>query len=406
MNRRLGRVAGCLAVTVALLVGPAIAPATAGPRHSDRAADRPADRATASSQLPALLRSGVQDLHDLGVVGVQGLARQGDHTAEARAGVGDLATGAPVPRNGYFRMGSNTKTFAAVIALQLVGEGRLSLDDSVQRWLPGLVTGNGNDGRRITVRQLLQHTSGLPNYTEDLTIFSSAHEYRARRFDHYEPAELVALAVRHQPLFAPGTHWSYSNTNYILVGMIIEKVTGRSWAVELRDRILRPLDLRQTYSPGDRPDLPRPYAKAYHQFAPGEPLVDTTLFNTTAAYAAGDLVTAPADLGRFWQALQRGRLLRPAQLAEMRRTVLAETFQDYVPGGRYGLGVMWIPNRCGGYWSHGGDVLGTSTGNGVTGDGDRVVVLSQTTQLADEQAAITVIQRANRLVEDVLCVDR
>ena len=124
------------------------------------------------------------------------------------------------------------------------------------------------------------------------------------------------------------------------------------------------------------------------------------------AYAAGDLVTTPSDLVRFWQALQQGRLLAPAQLAEMQRTVLAETFQKYLPGARYGLGVMWRPNECGGYWSHDGDVPGTSNVNGVTTDGSRVVVLALSTQLAAEEPAMAVIRRSEKLVADTLCAGR
>ncbi|BCB88331.1 hypothetical protein Psuf_056440 [Phytohabitans suffuscus] len=106
---------------------------------------------------------------------------------------------------------------------------------------------------------------------------------------------------------------------------------------------------------------------------------------------------------RFWQALQSGRLLRPAQLAEMHRTVLAVTFQDVFPGTRYGLGIMWTPTSCGGYWSHGGDVPGTSTVNGVTSDGSRAVVLAVSTRLAGEEEALAVYRRADGAVADILC---
>lgn len=365
----------------------------------------------AGSALPAAaavttggrLQVAVDDLHELGITGVQGLTRVDGVTTRARAGVGDLDRGTPVPLGGYFRMGSNTKTFLAVVALQLVGEGRLSLDDTVDHWLPGVVAGHGNDGRRITVRQLLQHTSGLYNYTNDLTALGSYDGYLAHRFDHYEAADLVALAMRHEPEFAPGTHWDYSNTNYIVAGMIVEKVTGRPWAVEMRDRILRPLGLTRTSAPGDRPGVPVPHAKGYQQWAPDGELTDTTLLNPTAAGAAGSLISTPADLARFWQALQQGRLLKPRQMTQMHTTVLAETFQDFIPGGRYGLGIMFIPNRCGGYWGHGGDVPGTSTANGVSTDGRRVGVVSLTTQLADETAELTVQRRAFRLMDDVVC---
>lgn len=120
-------------------------------------------------------------------------------------------------------------------------------------------------------------------------------------------------------------------------------------------------------------------------------------------WAAGDLVTKPSDLVRFWQGLQGGRLLAPPQMAEMHRTVLAETFQDIWPGSRYGLGVMWMPTSCGGYWSHGGDVPGTSTVNGVTGDGRQAVVLAITTRLAGDDEALAVYARADRTVAQILC---
>ncbi|MGK5682137.1 serine hydrolase domain-containing protein [Actinoplanes sp. URMC 104] len=352
---------------------------------------------------PAPLHQAVTDLHRAGVVGVQGFARVDGRTTQARAGWGDLGRKTPVPRDSYFRMGSNTKTFTAVVALQLVGEGRLALDDTVESRLPGVVRGNGNDGRRITVRMLLQHTSGLHDATGELPVLKSYESYLAHRFDHYETADLVATAMRHEPDFAPGTSWDYSNTNYLLAGMVIERVTGRPWAAEVRDRILRPLGLRHTFAPGDRASLPRPHAKGYHQWAPGGPLTDTTVFNATAAGPAGSLVTTPSDLARFWQGLQQGRLLRPAQLAQMRDTVVAESWQEDRPGARYGLGIEFFPNRCGGYWSHGGGVLGTNTVNAVSADGGRVLVLAMTTQLRDPQPARAVEQRASHLIDDVIC---
>jgi D-alanyl-D-alanine carboxypeptidase len=351
------------------------------------------------------LQAAVAELHGLGVTGVQGAVADGHRYRAARAGVADLTTGAPVPNDGYFRMGSNTKTFAAVIALQLVGEGRLRLTDPVDRWLPGVVAGNGYDGRRITLRHLLQHTSGIFNYTNDFPALESPEAFEEHRFDHYDPADLVAIAMRHPPSFAPGQGWDYSNTNYILVGMIIERVTGESWARQLQRRILRPLGLRETSTPGDRATLPGPHARGYQQYVPDGPLVDVTEFNPTAAWAAGDLVTTPSDLTRFWQALQSGRLLRPAQQAQLRQTVPAETFQDFLPGSRYGLGVMWLPGQCGGFWSHGGDVPGMSTANGVTDRGDRAVVFSLSTQLAG-QPSETVTLRTLDLVDEALCAGR
>ncbi|GAA2333465.1 serine hydrolase domain-containing protein [Dactylosporangium salmoneum] len=345
------------------------------------------------------LQEALDDLLRMGVVGAQGQVSAGHRESVAGVGHAALDGRAPMPVAGRFRIGSNTKTFVSVVVLQLVGEGRLALEDSVERWLPGVVTGNGNDGRRITVRQLLQHTSGLYNYTADMAALGSPEEYREHRLDHYDPADLVAMALRHPPNFAPGTHWDYSNTNYVLAGMIVRRVTGRSWAEQVRDRVTRPLGLRDTYFPYDHPALPASSARGYQQFAPGWPLVDVTELNPTAADAAGGLVSTTADLVRFWRALQRGELLAPVQAAELHRTVLAETYQDVRAGMRYGLGIFWVPSGSGGFWAHPGDVPGVSTFNGVTDSGDRALVLYRNTALADRGAMDA---RALRLAEDVL----
>ncbi|MFJ5724631.1 serine hydrolase domain-containing protein [Streptomyces sp. NPDC093149] len=156
----------------------------------------------------------------------------------------DLESGRPVPQGGYFQMGSNTKTFVAMMVLQLAEQRRLSLDDTVDRWLPGVVRGNGNDGTRITLRQLLQHASGLYDYANDLPVLTSAEGYHRHWNDDTPPERLVAIAMRHKP--GDGS-WSYSNTNYVVLGLIIKKATGRDWSTEVTDRILRPLRLRHTF---------------------------------------------------------------------------------------------------------------------------------------------------------------
>jgi D-alanyl-D-alanine carboxypeptidase len=344
------------------------------------------------------LQSAVNDWHTLGAVGVQGEVSVGHREGKARSGVAELNTNAPMPLDGHFRIGSNTKTFIAVVVLQLVGEGKLALDDTVDRWLPGVVAGNGNDGRHITVRQLLQHTSGIPNYTNSLPVLATAEGFEQHKLDHYSEAELVALAMQQPAEFAPGTQWNYSNTNYILAGMIIERVTGHSWASEVRSRIVRPLGRRDTSYPSDHPTVPRPAARSYQQFAPDGPLVDVSTFNATAADSAGGMVSTTDDLVTFWRAVQQGRLLKPAQYAAMHHTVLADTFQDILPGMRYGLGIFWAPDSCGGFWAHPGDVPGTSTFNGVSGD--RVMVLYRTTGLA---GPVPFDQRAFELADKVFC---
>ncbi|MGC4748410.1 serine hydrolase domain-containing protein [Micromonospora sp. DT201] len=383
---------------VAAATAGAVLAAAVGGGAASAAPSTPEHRSTAT-----VLQHGLDDLHDLGVSGAQGLVRDGGRVTMARSGVADLDTDAPMPVDGYFRIGSTTKTFVSVVLLQLVGEGRVGLDDPIDRWLPGVVDGNGNDGRQITVRQILQHTSGLYDSTGDLAALQSADEFLAHRFDHYTEAQLVTMAMQHPPLFPAGTSWSYSNTNYLVAGMLIERVTGHRWSTEVRSRILMPLHLTHTFYPGDRPTLPQPHAQGYRQFAPGGPMVDTTIFNPTVTASAGGLVSTTADLARFWQALSRGELLRPGQMAELRQTVLADGFQGIRPGIRYGLGIMWIPNRCGGSWAHVGSMPGMSTLTAVSPDGQRSTVLYLATELADPEPAMAVIQRQMTLLDDLIC---
>lgn len=223
-----------------------------------------------------------------------------------------------------------------------------------------MVSGNGNDGAAITIRELLQHTSGIYDFTEALPALASRQGYLDSRYRSATPEQLVAIAMRHRPLFKPGTSWAYSNTDYVLAGMIIAKATGQSWAAEVYDRIIAPLGLRHTFVPGAWPYLPAPHADLYQQFTPGGPLTDTTVMNYTWADAAGAIVSTPDDLDRFFRALISGRLLPPAQLAEMEETVPTIGEQGLLD--RYGLGLGWQPLSCGGgYWTHGGDVHGDAS---------------------------------------------
>ncbi|WP_424640057.1 serine hydrolase domain-containing protein [Embleya sp. AB8] len=306
------------------------------------------------------------------------------------AGVGNLATGAPVPRDGQVRIGSNTKAFTAVVVLQLVAEGRIDLDAWVDTYLPGLVRGEGIDGRRITVRQLLQQTSGLPNYTE--------YDLQLR---NYKPLELVDIALRHPARFIPGEKWEYSNTNYVLAGLIVEKVTSRPIAKELERRIIKPLGLRHTYfpAPGDV-TIREPHPQGYDRESASAPLRDITEMDPSWTWAAGQLISTNSDLNRFYTALlSPGRLLPAAQLAQMRTTVPAES--TFGPGARYGLGLVSKPLSCGRgglYWGHGGSFPGYETRGGATDDG-RAANVAVTIQPTDKSA----MTRVDAVVETALC---
>ncbi|WP_395759827.1 beta-lactamase family protein [Streptomyces althioticus] len=351
----------------------------------------PATAATARSRSRSWsLQREADALRDTGVTGVAVRLDTPQGTVTARSGVRDLRSHGPVPEGGYLRLGSTTKTFVATVLLRLVGERRVSLDRTVEELLPGLVRGAGNDGRTITVRHLLRHTSGLPDYVPDVFPEQSAETYFANRWRAYTPAELVRLAVRHRPAFPAGAGWAYSNTNYVLAGLIIERITGRGWEREVADRILRPLGLRHTDTPGTRPFLPHPHTSDYQQFAEGGPLVDTTLpYRPFDSGADGSMTGTARDLNRFFSALAGGRLLAPAELAAMRDTVEVPPGNGHPAGARAGLGLFHTPlSGGGGCLGHSGSGFGYVVETATTLDGRRTVTVSAHSRSADpEQAA-------------------
>jgi D-alanyl-D-alanine carboxypeptidase len=328
------------------------------------------------------------------------------HTAAGRR----AARAGDVPFDAHYRIGSTSKTFAATGVLQLVAEGRLALTDTVERWLPGLVRGNGHDGRRITVTNLLRQTSGLPDYDEHLPWITdfTPERFRAERFRAYAPPELVASALQAPPLWLPRrddpaaeTRWNYSNTNYVLARMIIEKVTGRGWEQELHERIIEPLGLRHTYTAAGSAYLPAPRATGYTRFPGATELTDTTIFTPLPD---APIISMTADVTTFLRALLSGRLLRPAEFAAMKQTVEAREEWETTPGARYGLGISWRPAAgcAGGVWSHGGTMPGYVTEAAVTADGARAVAVSTSTWSFDEEQAAREEATAE-LVDHALC---
>ncbi|GIJ48767.1 serine hydrolase [Virgisporangium aliadipatigenens] len=274
------------------------------------------------------------------------------------SGVGDLRTGAKVPANGRVRIASNTKMFTATVVLQLVGEGKIGLDEPVETYLPGVLR-----GRQVTVRQLLQHTSGLADY-DDLLV----GDYFSVQHRHYEPREVVDAALT-RPDTPVGT-FSYSNTNYVLAGLVVQRVTGRPIGEEITKRVIERLGLRDTYWPalGDQ-ELHGPHPQGYHANKAGDPWVDVTTNDPSMGWAAGQLVATPADVNTFLAGLLGGKLLKPAQLEQMKSTVEAPEF-DFSGTARYGLGIATFTLSCGGTaWSHGGNNPGYTTVNAIAPNG-------------------------------------
>ncbi|MFD7091449.1 serine hydrolase domain-containing protein [Streptomyces sp. NPDC059896] len=373
-----GALAAAALVSTAL-TGPAVASSAASDASAASAASVASVASAASGghhatqrQLDAAVRDGVPGA----------LARVTDHDGvwNGAAGVADRTTGRErLPRDRY-RVASLTKTFVATVLLQLEAEGRLGLDDTVESWLPGVVRGNGHDGRIVTVRQLLNHTSGIFNYNSDLEFRRkvAGDGFPTHRYDTWQPEQLTALAMSHPPYFAPGAGFHYSNTNYILAGMIVERVTGRPYGTEIERRILSPLELRATSAPGTDVRMPRPSGRAYSKLLSQDPAAeihDVTELNPTLAGASGSMISDSADLQRFYRALLRGELLPAEQLGAMMDTV---DLGAGVPAGYgYGLGLLRQELPCGvEIWGHSGDTRGSLSAVAMTRDGSHSIAFN------------------------------
>jgi D-alanyl-D-alanine carboxypeptidase len=373
-----------VAATCAALL--ALAPAASATTAATTATGVEASRATPVVALPpgvptdAALQAALDGVVAAGASGIELRVDDGRRTTRLAAGAARLEPRIPMRPDAKVRVGSVTKTFVATVLLQLAAERRLRLDDSLERWLPGLVPG----GDTITLRQLLNHTSGIFNYTDDEAFIRQlmTDPYRPRT-----PLELIAVATAHPPLFPPGTGWSYSNTGYVVLGLVVERVTHRPLSAVVRQRILRPLHLRDTFLPDRSPAIPGYHAHGYvpptlsDQFPPplGGPnrWIDVAHITPTWAGAAGALVSTPDDLRRFYRALLGGRLLPPAQLADMKAMV------EVGPGFGYGLGLYTTTTPCGQVWGHDGGVPGYLTLAWHDESGRRGLVLALTTD-ADE----------------------
>ncbi|MGN3957873.1 serine hydrolase domain-containing protein [Streptomyces sp. WAC8370] len=360
------------------------------------APDRPGHRDAVRQGAKDLVR---EDGFPAALAAVEG--RDG-RTRDFTAGSGNLETGASVPVNGQVRAGSNTKALTAAVVLQLVGEGKVELDEPIGTYLPGLVHGDGVDGSRITVRNLLQHTSGLPDYVPALG--TDPFEVRDT---YYGPRDLVDLALSQEAAFEPGAKWQYSNTNYVLAGLLVEKVTGRPFGEELTRRIIRPLGLKDTYWPsaGER-GIRGAHPKGYAAATPGAPLEDITRLDPSQAWSAGQLVTTPRDLNRFFSALLGGEVLGAAELKEMKTTVPV-TENAPAPGTGYGLGLFRTPLSCGvELWGHGGSIHGYETYGGATQDGRAATVATTalSSSVAADPAGMTAAhQHVFDLVDTAVC---
>ncbi len=325
----------------------------------------------------AALEDRLGDFADLTDGSVLVEIRDGDDTWSEAVGPRSLDQDAHPARPGdRVRIGSITKSMVAAIVLQLDGEGALDLDDPIDRYLPGLLPYD----QQPTVRQLLGHTAGLPEWVNiaypglaegDLTRLRE--DYRT----HYEPEELVAIAVQEPLLFDPGTDWSYSNTGYVVLGLLIEERTGHSLRHELQARVFAPADLDHTYFPReDTSGIPGPHSVPYITTGdPGEPYFDATDMSNMQLGASGGVVSTVGDVNDFYDALTDGTLLSEEQLSE------ATEFVETGTGFAYGLGLGAIRPGCPDdpdelFLGHVGDGMGHQTQTFHSFDGERQITLS------------------------------
>jgi len=330
--------------------------------------------------------------------GVSAAVITGEGTWTGTAGVSDLASGAPVTDEQLFRWASVTKTYTAALVLDLVADGRLSLDDTLERWVPDAHP----DGARITIQQLLSHSSGIYDSLNDGVgaLLGDTQAFLATIEDRELRARLLATASRFagnpeivfpaqlwidiaasQPLdFAPGTRISYSNTGYMLLGRIVERATGHTFADELDARLLAPLGLDDTYYVTG-PDLPQPHARGYVMpgsgnqafFAGKERTRDATRV-TLGIAAASAIVATPRDVARFYRALFSGEILPPRLLERMTTEQL-------------GIGSAWL--TCGSGYFHTGALPGWTSFAYSSGDGSTAAAVAFNGSGSDESAGAT-----------------
>ncbi|MFC9844905.1 serine hydrolase domain-containing protein [Streptomyces sp. NPDC060223] len=274
---------------------------------------------------------------------VVGLWMPGKGSYVRATGVADTATGEPMTTDKFFRIGSETKTFTVTALLQLVDEGRIGLDDPISAYVDGVPGGDG-----ITLRQLAEMRSGLFPYSADDDF---VHDLLSDPSRSFTPQEVLAYGFKHANTFEPGTAFQYSNSNLVLLGLVIEKVTGHRLARVIERQVLRPAHLRHTLLPSGA-EFPEPHPRGYtNQTLSGE-VADSTDWNPSWGWAAGAMISNLHDLRRWAKIVATGELLSPETQAERLKTL-----PTGFPGLSYGLGIF----KSGGWIGHNGSIPGYET---------------------------------------------
>lgn len=372
-DRRLAVSAALLAVVAGVVPATAAHAAQAGPARTPQAGPPAPD-------LAALERA----LRNTTAAGAPGATARFSGPGGVRTkavGVRDRVTGAAMDPGARFRIGSVSKTFTSVVLLQLVAEKKVALDASVGRYLPGLLPDD-----RITVRHLLTHRSGLADYT-DAMFARTVPGFEAVRNRVFGYGDLVRLSLDEPRTNRPGAAYAYSNTNFVVLGMLVEKVTGTGIAKEYDRRIVKPLRLRNTSYVHPGTTIGGLHARGYlHPDEAGAPLVDSTEQTVSWAQSAGAVISDPADLNTFTSALLGGKLLPGPMLDAM----TAVTPVDAARTRFYGLGLRRYDLSCGtSVYGHTGTVQGFYTYAFSTRDGRRsLAAMANTSNRGEANTAL------------------
>ncbi|WP_306318686.1 MULTISPECIES: serine hydrolase [unclassified Streptomyces] len=355
-------------------VATAVPPAQA---HPARAGVSPAPGAPDAQALTAALAGLPDDDATAALLRIGGTGGSWHGTA----GVRDLRTREKALEHARFRAGSTTKVVTAAAVLRLAAERRLDLNAPVQQYLPALFRDTAFK-RPVSVRQLLDHTSGIQPGDGWGDAFEDQY---AHRFDVITPTQVVTSALAKGPAFAPGTRQQYLNINYTLLGLLLERVTSRSYAEAAKELVLRPAGMRDTSFPGTDPRIQGPHNRGY-QLVDGE-FVDVTDWVQADRSAAGDMISTTADLERLLTALFQGRIVPAPQLKEMFR------LPARIKGATFSAGLQRIELNGQVYWGKTGSRYGYSTAVAATRDLSRTVVYSVNSTDAKGEQMNPVAQR-------------
>jgi len=364
-------------VVLALGAGPLAAPAFAAP----------APRAPVCTTAPShqALCAAIGGLPDASTTAA--LVRMTDNGVawQGSSGVRDLRSGKAADPDARFRAGSTTKVVTAAAVLRLAARGDVDLDASIERYLPGLL--GPEFEQPVTVRNLLNHTSGIQ---PGVSWGNTFEEQYAHRYDTLSPRRVVESAVARGPAFDAGDQQQYLNINYTILGLLIEKVTGRPYASEADRLVLRPAGMRDTYFPGTDPRVRGPHHHGYQRVERPDGttrLVDVTEWNVADRWAAGDMISTTADLERLITALFSGEIVPEPQLREM------FTVPAGIEGAAHSAGLTRLELRGTVYWGKSGARPGYSTLIAATEDLDFTLVFSLSDTDAKDQSSNPVADR-------------